>query len=321
MLTVLGATAAEDAVYRVLATCVSASEDEIADAAGLSRDDVRTALASLLERRLADRLPETPTRFVAGSPAVVQATISERLAELRAAQQTLDGLASRYRANTLARTAGGVFEIIRGKEALQRRSSRIARSARSELLCLVKKPFIAFQPGEGLESRASVRRRVVYETAVLAQPGLVERLRTSRAREEARAHTQLPIKVLAIDRSLAMMPLAQHDATPVGLLVRESTVLDALLTLFEYVWTTAIPLHLDGSAHQRDETVPDLSAEDRELLSFLLAGLSDEAIAMNRKVSVRTVQRRVHALMGLANVQTRMQLAWEAAQRKWVKPS
>ena len=41
--------------------------------------------------------------------------------------------------------------------------------------------------------------------------------------------------------------------------------------------------------------------------------MSDEAIAMHRRMSVRTVQRKVHALMDVANVQTRMQLAWEAA--------
>jgi len=54
------------------------------------------------------------------------------------------------------------------------------------------------------------------------------------------------------------------------------------------------------------------------LLSLLLSGLTDEAIAAHRGTSVRTVQRRVHALMDLAHVRTRMQLAWEAARQGWV---
>ena len=54
------------------------------------------------------------------------------------------------------------------------------------------------------------------------------------------------------------------------------------------------------------------------MLSLLLAGLSDEAIALHRRMSVRTVQRKVHALMEVANVRTRMQLAWEAAHRRWL---
>ena len=60
------------------------------------------------------------------------------------------------------------------------------------------------------------------------------------------------------------------------------------------------------------------SEDDQEVLSLLLAGLSDEAIAMHRKTSVRTVQRKVRALMTTANVRTRMQLAWEAARHDWV---
>ena len=39
---------------------------------------------------------------------------------------------------------------------------------------------------------------------------------------------------------------------------------------------------------------------------------------MHRGMSVRTVQRKVHALMEVANVRTRMQLAWEAAHRQWL---
>jgi sugar-specific transcriptional regulator TrmB/DNA-binding CsgD family transcriptional regulator len=315
--TVLGATAAEDSVYRLLATVVSASEDEIVDATGLSRAEVQAALESLLERRLADRLDEIPTRFVAASPAIIESMIAERLADLRAAQQTLDGLSSKHRANSLARTAGGVFEIVRGQDALRRRSRRLIQSARSELLCLVKEPFIVFQPGEAVDPAASVRNRVVYETAVLSHPGFMEQLRGDRpSSDEARVHTKLPIKVLAVDQSVALVPLASHDATPVGLLIHESAVLDALLTLFEYVWSTAIPLHVHADGN--GETPSDLSADDRELMSLLLAGLSDEAIAMNRGLSVRTVQRKVHALMELANVRTRMQLAWEAARREWV---
>jgi sugar-specific transcriptional regulator TrmB len=76
MLTALGATQAEDRVYRLLITTVSACEEEIAEGSGLSQDEVRTALASLVERGLVDRMPETPTQFVAASPSVVESMIA-----------------------------------------------------------------------------------------------------------------------------------------------------------------------------------------------------------------------------------------------------
>jgi DNA-binding CsgD family transcriptional regulator len=318
MLTVLGATLPEDRVYRFLVSAVSAPECEIADATGLSEDDVRTALESLVRRGLAERMPDSPSRFVAASPGVVESMISERLAELRTAQQTLDGLASHYRANSLAREADGVFEIIRGEDALRRCSLTLLSSARSEVLNLIKPPLIAVKPDERIGPGDSVRNRIVYETRAL-EPTILDALRAGLCNgDEARVHTKLPIKLLAADRSVALLPLAQHDTTPVGVLIRESAVLDALLTLFEYVWANAMPLHVANGNSGNGSTNGSFSDDDRELLSLLLAGLSDEAIAMHRKTSVRTVQRKVRALMTVANVRTRMQLAWEAARHDWV---
>ena len=319
MLTALGASPAEDRVYGLLVTVVSACEGEIADDTGLSQDEVRTALASLIERGLVDRMAETPTRFVAASPSVVESMISERLTALRTAQQALDGLASQYRANSLARTANGVFEYIRGEEALRQCSLTLLTSARSEVLNLIKLPLIALKIEERIGPAESVRNRVIYETPALEQAGTLDALRAGlRPNDEARVHSNLPVKMLAVDQTVALVPLAQHDTTPVGVLIRESAVLDSLVTLFEYVWASAIPLHVHDAKNGGRQSASVLADKDRGLLSLLLAGLSDEAIAQHRRMSVRTVQRKVHALMELANVRTRMQLAWEAARRGWL---
>jgi DNA-binding CsgD family transcriptional regulator len=319
MLTVLGVTAAEDTVYGVLLAAVSASETEIAASTGLSEEDVRSSIEALIERGLVARMAETPSRFVAASPSVIESMISERLAELRAAQQALDGLTSRYRANRLARTADGVFEVVRGEDALRDSSLGLLQSAQAEVLNFVKPPLIALQPEEGIGPGARVRNRIIYETSALEQDGMLAAVRAGLlVGDEARAHTKLPVKMLAVDQSVALLPLAQHDTTPVGVLLHESALLEALLTLFEYVWAAAIPLHVYGETNGGAPPATVVSDEGRELLSLLLAGLSDEAIAMHRDLSVRTVQRKEHALMDLANVRTRMQLAWEAARRGWL---
>jgi DNA-binding CsgD family transcriptional regulator/DNA-binding transcriptional ArsR family regulator len=319
MLTALGATQAEDRVYRLLITTVSACEEEIAEGTGVSQDEVRRALASLVERGLVDRMPETPTRFVAASPSVVESMIAKRLTELRTAQQTLDGLTSQYRANSLVRTAGGVFEIIRGEDALRQCSLGLLSSARSEVLNFIKPPLIALQVEERIGPDEAVRNRVIYETPALEHAGTLDALQAGlRPNDEARVHSNLPVKMLAVDQTVALVPLAQQDTTPVGVLVRESAVLDSLLRLFEYVWASAIPLHVHVAKNEGWQSASALSDKDRGLLSLLLAGLSDEAIAMHRRMSVRTVQRKVHALMEVANVRTRMQLAWEAARRGWL---
>lgn len=319
MLMVLGASAAEDRVYAMMAEAVSATEEEIAAATGLAEDEVRSALAALIGRGLANRMSDAPARFVAASPRVVQSMIATRLDELRSVQEMLDGLDSRYRANSRVRAADGVFEIVRGADALRLASLNLLASARSEVLNLVKPPVIAVQSGERIVPHESACGRLVFETGALVSPGSLEAIESDlRAQDEVRVHTRLPVKMLAVDRSVALLPLAQHDTTPVGVLVRESAVLDALLSLFDYVWATAIRLHVDNANSARPAGSSPLSDDDRRLLSLLLAGFSDEAIALHHGTSVRTVQRRVHALLTVANVRTRMQLAWEAARQEWV---
>ena len=57
---------------------------------------------------------------------------------------------------------------------------------------------------------------------------------------------------------------------------------------------------------------------DLEILSLLLAGLTDASVAKQLDLGLRTVQRRVKRLMELTGVTTRLQLGWHAYERGWV---
>jgi sugar-specific transcriptional regulator TrmB/DNA-binding CsgD family transcriptional regulator len=319
MLTALGATDMEDRVYRYLATTASATASEIAASAALPAEVVDVALTGLVSADLVARSPDAPPRFVASSPGTVQAMILDRLNELRAAQETLDHIAGEYRASRTVREAAGVFEVVRGPEALRHQAFHLLRSARFEALNMVKPPIIAIRSGERATPGENVRGRLIFETECIGSAVDLDAIRQDlRSQDEVRVHTKLPIKMLAIDRSVALVPLAQPDSTPVGVLLHESAVLDAMLALFDHVWATAVPLHVDNPSSAKPARHSPLSEEDSQLLSLLLSGLTDEAIAAHFRVSVRTVQRKVRALMEVANVRTRMQLAWEAARQTWV---
>ncbi|WP_298322059.1 helix-turn-helix domain-containing protein [Haloactinopolyspora sp.] len=319
MLTVLGASPDEDRVYGHLVTTMSATEAEIAQATDLSPAAIRTALAALAGRGLVSTTGDVPPRFVAASPGVVESMIAERLRELREAQDALDRLSAHHRATSLAMDASGVFEIVRGQEALRQCTMNLFASARHEVLNLIKPPAIVVESEERVQAHPSARGRAVFETEALENPGSLAAVQEGlRDGDLVRVHTKLPIKMLAIDRSIALLPLAQRDSTPVGVLIRQGAVLDALLELFEFVWAAAVPLHVDSEHTPPARNNSVLGDDDRRLLSLLLSGLTDEAIAAHRGTSVRTVQRRVHALMDLAHVRTRMQLAWEAARQGWV---
>ena len=59
-------------------------------------------------------------------------------------------------------------------------------------------------------------------------------------------------------------------------------------------------------------------ATDLEVLSLLLAGLTDASVAKQLGLGLRTVQRRVRRLMELTGVTTRLQLGRHACERGWV---
>jgi sugar-specific transcriptional regulator TrmB/DNA-binding CsgD family transcriptional regulator len=319
MLTALGASDAEDRIYRYLATTVSVTDDEIREGTGLSLDRIHEALEALEKRGLVASTPDEPPRYVAASPGAVEAMIANQLRELRDAQGTLDRLTTKYRAEHLARESATAFEIVRGHEALRQRSMHMLHSARSEVLNMIKPPIVAIQSQDRVVPSDAARGRVIFETSSLEQPDALDAVQAGlRRNDEVRVHTKLPAKMLITDRSLALVPLTQRDTTPIGVLIHESVVLDGLIALFDYVWVASARLHVDNVHSPPPDGDSPLSAEDRRLLSLLLSGLTDEAIALHLQVSVRTVQRKVRGLMEAASVRTRMQLAWEASRHNWV---
>ena len=88
------------------------------------------------------------------------------------------------------------------------------------------------------------------------------------------------------------------------LLLRPSTVVDAFVALFAELWRRAEPVP-DG----------DADARDVRLLELLALGFKDEAIARQLGVGLRTVRRRVSALMGEHGVDTRFQLGLALGRR------
>jgi DNA-binding NarL/FixJ family response regulator len=321
MLTALGATDPEDRAYQFLATIDSATSAEICGAAGLTDAQVRVALDGLVGRGLVSQTSEESPRYVASSPGTVDAMISNRLLELRKAQEALDSLADKRRTGRLAAEAAGAIELITGQQALRHHALHLIRTARIEVIGMMKPPTLVVQSSERVMPAESVANRAIFETGALEYPGALDAIRAGlRGSDEVRVHTKVPLKMLGADRSVALIPLSLRDTAPASLLIYQSPILDAIHALFDYVWDSAVRLDLiNGRAHHRPDST--LSHEDRQLLSLLLAGLTDEAIAAHFRVSVRTVQRKVHALMEVANVRTRMQLAWEAARQDWLSPS
>ena len=92
------------------------------------------------------------------------------------------------------------------------------------------------------------------------------------------------------------------------LLLRPPAIIDAFVTLFDELWRRAEPL-----------MSRDASAQDVKLLELLSLGFKDEAIARQMGLGLRTVRRRVAALMDEHGVDTRFQLGLAVSRRGLVE--
>ncbi|MEU4241863.1 helix-turn-helix domain-containing protein [Actinoplanes sp. NPDC026619] len=310
---VLGMGAAESAAYRALITVPSAGPDEFASMLRVPAGQARDLLTGLEAAGLAVRSLGDPDRFVATPPATtLRDALRRRREELQRAESELGVLDEVYRAAAQRRGAPGIVDVLHGLGEVREAFGRLQLGARDEVLSLVKAPIAVISAAENVEEDSAVERgvryRVVFERAMLdEEPDAFARIVAARAAgEEIRIADAVPLKLLIVDREQAFMPL--HSAGPPGaLLVHESGLLQALVALFESEWRRATP---DGTK--------SLDELDSRIVSLLMTGLTDEAVAAHLGTSLRTVQRRVRHLMEKTGGRTRMQLGFHVARLGWL---
>lgn len=325
---VLGLTPTESETYRTLVSAASATPAELAASIGSDTRQVVRILGILEGRGLAARSLGDTTRFVASPPAsVLGALLAERQNELKLAELELDSLDEIYRAAALGRGVGDVIDVIHGTEAIRERAGQIQLGARKEVMNFAKAPVLSVgNLTDGAVIARGVRYRVMLERPILERAMLDdgagaltfdEIVQARAAGEEVRIAEKVPLKLFIVDREFAIVPLlGPADAAPAGaLLVHTSSLLDALIALFESEWERATQFVNSAGALQNVSAIDDL---DALILSLSLTGLTDQAIATQLRRSLRTVQRRVRHLMDVAKVQNRIQLGYQAARLGWL---
>lgn len=323
---VLGALGLEDtheAAYRALVSVGAADVPDLARRLARGERDTEGVLRRLEQHGLAARSSARPGRWVAAPPGVaLGALLTRQRHELEKAELAAALLAEEYRAAASEPAVHDLVEVVTGGAAVAQRLLQLQLGAHDEVCALVTgDPVVVTGVENDAEERAadrSVRHRVVVERSVLDQPSGVTELAAALGRDEqVRVVDRVPAKLVVADRSLALVPLTSHSSEPAALVVHAGGLLELLSGLFESVWRDALPLRLGASGvtgHGAQE--PD--GTDLEILSLLLAGLTDASVAKQLDLGLRTVQRRVKHLMELTGVTTRLQLGWHAYERDWV---
>ncbi|MBJ6640979.1 helix-turn-helix transcriptional regulator [Streptomyces sp. DHE7-1] len=323
MLAAIGLDETHESAYRALVSVGAAEVADLARRLSLAEPDTERALRRLEGHGLAAQSPARPGRWVAAPPGVaLAALLTQRRHELEKAELTAALLAEEYRATAAEPEVHDLVEVVTGASAVAQRFLQMQLGATEEVCALVTgNPMVVSGMENDAEAQAAgrgVRYRVVVERDVLDLPhGLTELAAALGRNERVRVMDRVPTKLVIADRSLAMVPLTTRTVEPAALVVHASGLLELLAGLFDSVWREALPLRLAGSgvAEQQPDG-PDPT--DLEVLSLLLAGLTDVSVAKQLDLGLRTVQRRVKRLMELAGVTTRLQLGWHAYERGWV---
>jgi sugar-specific transcriptional regulator TrmB/DNA-binding CsgD family transcriptional regulator len=319
VLAALGLGPAEEEVYRRLVGQSGATAAVLGEDTGRCAGELEAVLAALVDRGLA--VAQAPacgggTVYRAAPPAVtLGALLRQRHDDLRAAEVAMLALVEEHRAATAGHAVADIVEVITDLDAVRHRFAQIQEGARHEVLSMVVPDLRVVPHRENVAGDAGLRRGVRYRCIVdrgaMAEPDMVaDAIASSRAGEQIRVADRVPVKLVIADGEVAMLPLMRgRNTAAASLLVHGSGLLDALVAFFEASWARAYPLRPEASG-----AIDEL---DARVLSLVLAGLTDQAVASQLGMSLRTVQRRLRVLMRKAGVTTRIQLGWYAGRQGW----
>ncbi|MFD4975986.1 helix-turn-helix domain-containing protein [Streptomyces sp. NPDC058424] len=331
LLTQLGLSPRESAVYRLLVDRPDSDPAALADRSTGPTAEVARALDILVERGLAnaDRTDESAPRYRAASPVLALGPLLEsRRTALHRVEALVADLAERHR-SAQSHATGAPIEVLSGAAAIRRRLLLMQGQAVGEvctMLPLRRVPAVlTFEENHDEVEHEMARRGVVMRSVIerdwLESPATASALASYVAEgQHIVVADKVPIKLVIVDRRIALLPLdPEREGEPVALVVHRTGLLTALGSLFDEYFEKGWRLRASGTGPGPDGPGESrLDAVDRQIVALLHVGLTDAAIARQLGMGHRTVQRRLHALMEEVGAATRFQLGWHAARSGWL---
>ncbi|WP_063932608.1 helix-turn-helix domain-containing protein [Jiangella alkaliphila] len=315
MLHGLGLSDVDESVYRSVLRRRPGSIAELARTLELSRHRVEKAIQHL--RALGLLQPGAPGQPpTAADPEIaIPVLLRQRHEQLEDVTTHLPALAAEHRLAAFGDAHHQAVEVIVGSEEIRHRTAALAATA-NEFLIFDRPPY-AYDPSGEVEGELpflerGVTIRVVYDSTALQDPLRLANVRTLAAHgEQARVLPKVPLKLTIFDQHTAVVPLTREEVSESVALVHESGLLDALLALFETLWSSAPVL-------DRPHDTAPIPPEDADLLTLLAMGVKDAAVARQLGVSIRTARRRISGIMDRLGATSRFQAGRESERRGWL---
>jgi len=321
MLAALGLAELEQRVYAELLAGRPGTPAELAERLGADAGETATAIDGLSGNGLIRLDGDVVT--AAPPDLALDSMLLGRMRQLQQARLTLRDWVQQQQG---VEPASSGVETVVGVQAVGQVFDQVLRGAQDQVLGFDRPPYLGGyhdNPTEFEMLRRGVGFRVVYDRRTLERPTAAERIGACvAAGEQARAAADVPAKLAVADRRIGLLsfPTPGDLGEPWAFVVRGSRWVEVLVALFGEVWDRATPLRLAPAA----DAVEDLdrwnvpTPNDRRIMSLLLSGLPDKAVASQLGLSLRTVQRRLRQLMDATGTSTRMQLGFYAARNDWL---
>ncbi|WP_329005061.1 LuxR C-terminal-related transcriptional regulator [Kribbella sp. NBC_00709] len=318
-LKVLGLNDDEIEVYQHLLRTGPSSITELDDAIPDRERPIDSILGGLVQAGLARRSGSDHSRYLPVPPdAGLEAMTLRRESELKQARIEVLNAYDEFRRTVHNESTTHLIEVVTGGAIIER-IHQIKGGAQREILAIDSPPYYIGGPNqEEIDHlKRGVAYRVVYSPESVEVPGYLTEniLPCVEAGEQARVLPDVPAKLTIIDGSIAYVSMSVRD-TDVNrslLIIRPSSLLSALIGMFELCWRNALPLHASvGAEDDRLEPI------ERRLLALLATGAADDTIARTLGISRRTFFRYLERLMNRTGASTRFQLALHAARENWL---
>ncbi|TMR29525.1 helix-turn-helix domain-containing protein [Actinomadura geliboluensis] len=292
---------------------------ELAACLQWSMDDAAEAIEYLVDAGLVvSSGPEHAMVFPAEPTIALEHLAHARAADLKQAHLAALDAYQDFRHSAGMQNTENLVEVVTGPQIVDR-IWQLERAVTSEVVRFDSPPYHTHgrpNPTELDNLEHGVTYRVVYSSSAVRnadyyasniQPCIA-------AGENARVTPTVPVKLTIFDRRVALVSMSSVEARSNDslLLVYPSSLMSALLGLFEISWRSAYPMHLHSQAP------PVLRPTQRRILELLGSGITDESIAQLLNISRRTLSRKIEQLYHLSGASNRFQLALHASRQEWI---
>jgi DNA-binding CsgD family transcriptional regulator len=308
-------------VYEALLSRPGTPAARLGAVLGLAQDRVATALDTLRASGLVDGPATAPVAVppdVAAEEllALHYARLADESARVAQIRRQLVGMVE---VQHEARPEEQLLEIVRGLPAIQARLAELTLQSHNEVLCMVPSATrtlaTSSEPLLTTNEDAAVRglslRTLVPDSVADDPDGWAYARALIDFGDDVRTCPAIPLVANIFDRRVAAVPLDAEHSRDAAVILTNATLVGGLVSLFEQLWATSLPITVHAPAEPLDE-------RDRQVLQLLLRGAKDDQVARMLGVSVRTVRARIAALTARAGARSRFQLAAVALHHGWI---